>query len=361
MGAGGTARALQAAILIAMVVLAGGTTPQALGEEGASAAAPRLVEVTDAVLASAGPSVFLDGVVRAARRARLGSGVVGTLQARPVELGGRFEAGDLLARVGNPSLEPTLAAALAEVDRLESKVARQSDDLERLERLRKRDLVASEEVDRARSDLAVLAAGLRAAEAHLSEARLAVEEAHVVAPYSGVVTAVHFEVGEFVPAGQPILEISGLENFEVVVTVPEQFLVRLRPGASVSATLPIAGIAALQGRIRQVASASGDGLFPVTVELASHEALRAGMTARIRFRLPGPPRIAVPLRAVKGNPGGRAQVFRLSRSGVVEAVEVDVVGIRDGLAVVVGDLAAGDPVAVDGSHRLRHGDLVESR
>jgi multidrug efflux pump subunit AcrA (membrane-fusion protein) len=54
-------------------------------------------------------------------------------------------------------------------------------------------------------------------------------------------------------------------------------------------------------------------------------------------------------------------VFRLSRSGVVEAVEVDVVGIRDGLAVVVGDLAAGDPVAVDGSHRLRHGDLVESR
>jgi len=75
------------------------------------------------------------GIVRASQRATLTFQVSGTLKQRAVELGQKVQAGEVLARVYNPALEPVRDSARARLDELTTGYQQAKREWERASRL----------------------------------------------------------------------------------------------------------------------------------------------------------------------------------------------------------------------------------
>jgi len=89
---------------------------------------------------------------------------------------------------------------------------------------------------------------IRAAQADADAARQALAQADwrlgqraIVAPLAGRVNDTYFVVGDFVPAGSPVVSLLPVPNVKVRFYVPEPMLGRLRPGQTVSFTCDSCG------------------------------------------------------------------------------------------------------------------------
>jgi RND family efflux transporter MFP subunit len=203
-------------------------------------------------------------------------------------------------------------------------------------------------------------AGARAeaARAALAAAREAVAYAELRAPFAGRVAARPANVGDLATPGTPLLQIEGVDGFELRASLGAAEAAAFAPGSRVQAAVD--GVATpLTGTVRSV-SAAGDPLthrFELRADLPALAGLRSGLFARLA--LPGEPgdeRLVVPGAAVfsRGGltgvyvlDGGRARLRWVAagaatggeaevRAGLVagERVVLDPAGLEDGAAAV---------------------------
>jgi len=306
-------------------------------------------------------SARLSGVTRARHRARLAFETGGRLVARTVEAGGRFRAGQVLARLDARPLDNAAASAEAAVAEIAARLDQQVRERERTHRLFDAGAATREEVEQVDARVVALRAVSEAAAARLREARRSSAEGVLVAPFDGTVVAVGLQPGEFASPGATVLEVAGDGAVEVEVEVPETFVDALRPGEAVRVRLPFAGREVAGTVATRGAAAGGVGrLFPVVVALDPAAAVLAGMTAEIEVVAGGAETLSVPLSAVLNPGGARPAVFRVV-DGRVERVDVELGGIVGDRVAVSGALAAGDQVVVAGAAMLADGDRVEVR
>ncbi len=81
--------------------------------------------------------------------------------------------------------------------------------------------------------IAAQAAAVRAADARVEQARWTVKQKRITSTRDGLVYDVVFRVGEWVPAGQPVVRLLPPENVKVRFFVPEPVLATLRVGLPV--------------------------------------------------------------------------------------------------------------------------------
>ena len=340
-------RALLAALVLATVGLVI-ASPESNAESPPTGETrePRAVRVASVTVADASRESRFSGVTRAAERAQLGFTVSGRLVERPVELGDRVAEGDLLARVDRAPLRHRAEAAQAAVDRIEAQLAHSRKTQRRVSTLADSATVSEASRDEASSAVAVLEASLASAKVELAEARRLVQEATLRAPFDAVVSEVRAEAEEFVVAGSPVIVLAGVAAIEVEVEVPESLLPELAAGRAVRVAIPGLGRRSVGGTISAVghAAPTRGRLFPVVVQLDADPDVVAGMAAELVLDLDaGPPKgagvgasasaMAVPIEAVI-NPGGMHPALVRVRDGVTEELEVEVVGVRDALAIV---------------------------
>lgn len=318
----------------------------------------RPVRVAQVAVGSDTETLRLSGVTRSVRHARLSFSLPARLALRPVEVGDRVAAGDLLARLDDREYVLAARAAEAAAEELDVRLTQSERDLDRVQRLVDARAATTEELERTAAAAAALLAARDAAEARVAETRRLVEESVLRAPFAGTVTAVAVEPGEWVSPGSPVVEIAGDGAVEVLVEAPESVYRRLAVGDAVRVELPFLGSFGA-GTIAQVASAAGPGrLFPVEVTLDPDPRLAPGLTADVVFGFETGPETSVPLRAVV-NPGStQPLVFRIA-DGVAAAVPVELGRVRGDRVAVIADLGSDDLVAVSGHTALRDGDPVE--
>lgn len=310
------------------------------------------------------------GVTRAAQRGELTFQVAGTLAQRP-DIGARFAAGDTLATIYNPQLEPAADAATQQLEELRSRLAQARRDVERVARLHASDAATDEELERTRSALTQLQAAEQTAMAQANQARRMLAETRLVAPFDGTVSQVYVDSGEFITPGRPVLAVSGEHHLEVEVALPESLALTRRVGERADVRLPFVD-RTVEGRIAEIASAApGVGrLFPVVVSIAA-DGLRAGLTAEVLVPTATGPVLTVPLRAVVDPGGGEPRVYRLVGAGSdgagpdsdgsgarAERVVVTVGDILGERVVITSGLANDDTVIVSGLARLIDGASV---
>ncbi len=156
---------------------------------------------------------------------------------------------------------------------------------------------AQAEVDRARASLELLSAGARAedvavAETHvaqaelaLSQARSAVENAGLRAPFAGTVGELRVREGEMVTPGAAVVTLGDISEFKVETTdLNEIDIYLVEVGQEVDLTfdaLPERSIRGVVTRIAPMASLEQGGTnYTITVELEEQDpGLRWGMTA----------------------------------------------------------------------------------
>ena len=95
----------------------------------------------------------------------------------------------------------------------------------------------SQEAAVANSQIAAAAAELESAHAALRLAEIALENAHVRAPFDGVVVRRLAEVGEYVTTGEAMIRLLDDQNLEIEAKIPTNRIAGLRPQARMRAEI----------------------------------------------------------------------------------------------------------------------------
>lgn len=205
----------------------------------------------------------LDGRVEAKRRLPLAFAVGGQIEKICVQTGQQVKAGELIAVL----------------EHQEALLARE------------------------KASLAVQAAQLgpeaekRRAKLTLAEAELAVERAHLRAPFPGVVANLQVEENQFVSPGQPIAILLDTTGYVVRAKVSERDLPRLKVGQDVEVEIDALPNEKLTGTLVELGAeaAAGDqpvsrgSLLPVTIALPQHPGLLSGLSAQADILVPRAP------------------------------------------------------------------------
>ncbi|MDJ0840765.1 MAG: efflux RND transporter periplasmic adaptor subunit [Acidobacteriota bacterium] len=299
------------------------------------------------------------GVLRAADRASLSFTLHGRMVTRSVDIGDRVEKGQVVAQLDKQPYINALEGARSNLAELKARQAQSRRDLERVRRLVAEKAAPVEELEKVGSGSESLAAAIEAATAQVAEAERQLKETQLPAPFSGVVTRVYLEPGEFAQGGRPVLALSGKDDLELEVEVPESVLMTLKPGGEAEVLLPMSGDRSVRGRVASVGrAASGPGsLFPVIISLDAGN-LVPGQTAELLLDLSERDQLTVPIQAVFNPGGSQPRVYRV-RNGIANRIPVKVGRVVSQKVTVNGELEAGDQVVTGGFFGLTDNEQVE--
>lgn len=130
--------------------------------------------------------------------------------------------------LGAPLFALEAERELAAVGEAEQRTRAAQAQLQRQIQLRQKGLSSVEQVDVARTQE-------QAAQAQQVQARWQLAQKSIVAPAAGSVQDIYYRVGEWAPAGAPVVSLLPPQNRKLRFFVAETELGRLRPGASIRA------------------------------------------------------------------------------------------------------------------------------
>ncbi|MBL4683618.1 MAG: efflux RND transporter periplasmic adaptor subunit [Nannocystaceae bacterium] len=299
------------------------------------------------------------GQLRAVRRAGLASTVGGRLQRRPVAVGDVVRSNQVLAHLDSRQFRHGRTSSTARLAEIRANLSLARLDLGRAQRLHTQRELPTADRDAEATTVEALTAREKAARTAVSEQRRLVRESSIRAPFDGIVSAVHFEPGEIVPPGSPVVTLVGNNDLEIEIELAEATRAALHVGDRVGVSLPLIE-RDVQGSIVSLGhAANGVGhLFPVLVALDRDASLAPGMTAEVHFAKQATALLSVPVSAVVSPGAANPSVF-VVREGRLERVAVEVIELTHASALVRGPLVAGELAVTGGHSALAPHDAVE--
>jgi len=175
----------------------------------------------------------------------------GAVNEMRVDVGDRVEQGAVLAVLDRERLglerdryEALVKQQSAKLAGVRADLEKRSLELKRLEGIRKsaafsqaRYQDAIQDLAKQKGGVAEIKAQLAQAEAQLKRANIDLKDGEVRAPYPGVVSAKHTEVGAYLNTGSPVVTLINDLDIEVEADIPGNRLGGLTPGAAVRLTL----------------------------------------------------------------------------------------------------------------------------
>jgi RND family efflux transporter MFP subunit len=138
------------------------------------------------------------------------------------------------------------------------------------------------------------------AEAAVSAAGVSSDDAAILAPYDGIVTAKMSEVGDLATPGTPFLALESTGGYRVDVVLPEDLFSIVRRKQTVRIRIPSLGDRLLEGIIETIVPAADkrSRSFLVKIQLPNDRAMRSGMFARAFFKTGEKRMMLIPITAV---------------------------------------------------------------
>lgn len=161
-------------------------------------------------------------------RARIG----GIVRQISVDEGTQVEEGEEIALVVDDKIALQLDAAEAQIRALQSQLGNAQTELDRVQQLLKRGVVAQQRADQVQTQVAVLTNQVTAAEADRAVIEQSSREGKVLAPASGRVLTIPVTRGSVILAGEPVARIAGGGYF-LRLSLPERHAAEIVEGDSV--------------------------------------------------------------------------------------------------------------------------------
>jgi len=225
------------------------------------------------------------GTVRAKLRASIEAKVSGKIEKLLVAPGQAVKAGELLAELDAREIQARLDQALAVRQQAES-------DLKRFTALLEAKSVTPVEFDSAQARARVASAAVNETETMLGYTK-------IIAPFAGVITRKHADVGDLASPGKPLLDMEDSRALRLEADVPEAVVGKLALGDN----LPVR-VAALEkeltGVVSEIAPTADPGsrTFLVKLDLPDAAGLRAGQFGRVAMSVGETSALRVPASAV---------------------------------------------------------------
>ena len=290
-----------------------------------------------------------------------------------VEVGDRVRKGDLLAVLVRERLRWERQLRKAEVSQANAalKTARARIELRTLELKRLAGLRASAAFSQARFEdkrQEVVAADSAAAEAeaavimaraNLNLADIELRYATVRAPFPGVVSLRHTEVGSYLNVGDPVVTLIDDQSLEIEADVPAERIAGLTPGVGVTFSLDTKEPrpATVRAVIPEEDPLTRTRTVRFTPDFGEHTDLAANQSVTLHLPAGKARTVLTVHKDAVLNRKGKTLVFVINGDGV------EIRPVRLGQAVggrfeVLAGLRAADLVVVRGNERLRPGQKV---
>ncbi|MEJ7928360.1 efflux RND transporter periplasmic adaptor subunit [Ramlibacter sp. AN1015] len=306
---------------------------------------PVPVVVGEVVSAVDEARLALPGSGRAARSVTLYPAAAGEVAQVDFRPGQRVEAGHVLLRLDDRTQRLALDTATARLEQARKLLAR-------YEATRGTGAVPGSLIDEAASTVQL-------ARIEQQQAREALADRVLRAPFSGVVGLAQVEPGDRIALDTAITTLDDRRSIEVDFDVPEAYAARVQAGQTIAVSNPAFSGRSFEGRISALDSRVDARTRTLRARANvpnTEDLLRPGMSFQVQLALPGQPFPAVPELALQWGREG-ALVWAV-RAGRAEQVPVRSVRRVEGRVLVEGALEPGEQVVVEGVQRLRPGRRV---
>jgi len=321
----------------------------------------RPVRTVTAAKGEASETVVLTGHVQAQDEPALAFRIGGRMIERPVNVGARVEAGQVLAKLDPENELNALRSAESALTAAQGQLTYARGDFER-----QRQLLANGHTPRARFDQSQKAlqnaqSQVDNTEAQLEIARDRVSWTTLTADAAGTVTARGAEPGEVVQAGQMIVRLARQSGRDAVFDVPAQLLRSAPTDAQITVRLTDDPSVTATGRVREVAPQADPitRTFEVKVGLSDPpETMRLGATVTGSVKLESEPVIAIPASALT-ELNRQPAVWIVDPKGLTVSLRnVELLRHDPGTVVIAQGLDDGDIVVTAGIQALHPGQKV---
>jgi RND family efflux transporter MFP subunit len=295
----------------------------------------------------------LPGRVRAARRSELSFKVSGPLEKLPVEEGQVVKKGDLIAQI----LPRDFQTAINEAKARELEAEQQYN---RYKELYSKRQVSKADFDRYRASRDV-------ARAHLEDARNALKDTTLVAPFDGVIAKRYVENFQKVKEKEPIVYLQLIDKLEILINVPELMVAQFRQGGDTEVTAEFDSVPGnlYSLKVKEFSTDADPATQTYQVVLVMDQPEEAnilpGMTAKVtamsKKGTSGDSNILVPAIAVLNDADGKNYLWvfnRDSKTATKTAIELgNLAGSEN--ALIIGGLQGGEEIVISGVTKLRDG------
>lgn len=350
-------------ILVAMAVVAA-VSVAGCGSDQTAAEPDQLVKIMEVGKTNDSTAGTYSGTVKGRYESKLSFQAGGRITTRNVQLGTRVKAGDVLMTVDPKDIMQAVNQSQAQVDAAAAQLQLAEANLKRYKELYSSDAVSAADLDqfqtaydRAAAQYNQAQAGQQAQDNQLSYTRL-------TADADGVIAAVTAEVGQVVPAGQPVVTLVHDGDLEVTINVPENKLADFPVGKAVTVSFWALQNQNVSGVVREVAPMADpvSRTYEVNIALPNPpQGLQLGMTASVANvgeEQAAADAVVLPLSAIYQT-GSAPQVWVVGKDKTLSLKNVSVETFGDNSVKVKG-LQKGDIVVTAGVHKLRAGEKVRT-
>jgi membrane fusion protein, multidrug efflux system len=344
------------AMVIAIVLLVACAKPEPATEP------VRPVQLMQVKLGGTTATAVFAGEVKPRHEIDLGFRIGGKVIGRNVDVGARVTRGQSLARLDPADVALQADAQKAAVAATETEYRYAKAEFDRYENLRQQKFISESALDQKRNALDANRAKWDQARAQLSVTQNQATYATLVAPDSGVITAVSVESGQVVTAGQTVMKLAREDEREVAISVPESRIAELRSAATLGVFLWANPQRIYAARVREISPAvdAVTRTFAVRVTILDPDpALQLGMTANVVLAGGEAADAAlVPLASIYRK-GDATAVWVYDENSRTVSLRPIVVGqFREDGVIVTGGVARGEWIVTAGVHKLREGETV---
>jgi len=302
------------------------------------------------------PKLSAIGSVSAVQGAVVSAEFSGIVAEVHFENGGDAKKGDVLVRLDTSAEDAQLHSADADLE-----LARA--DLQRTRDLAARKVVSKSELDAGESKFNRL-------NAVVDQMRSNIRKKTVVAPFDGQLGIRQVNVGQMIPAGQQVVQLTALDPVYVDFSLPEQYVAQLEKGLEVHVHADALPGRDFKGKLTAVNSMVDNVTRNMTAQATLENpdrALRPGMFAKVEVLLPQKSKtLVIPGSAVSYAPFGDSvyviEKKKDSKTGkesqVLRQQFVRIGEARGDFVAVTAGLKPGETIVSTGVFKLRNGMSV---
>lgn len=287
-----------------------------------------------------------DGTVEAVHQATMSAQTSGRIAAVFFDVDDYVESGEPIVQFTDTEQQSALRGAEAALAEALARQTQTGEDYRRIAGLLESGTASKRDYDQALASRDAAVARVSAARSSVDTAKQQLEYTLVRAPYAGIVTARHVEVGEAVSVGQALMSGLSLETLRVVVHLPQQVAAKVRQFGS-AAILTDEGRVAATGLTVFPFADSASNTFTVRIDLPPGQfALYPGMFVKTAFVIGDADRLLVPAHALVRR-SEVTGVYVITASQRVRFRQVRVGNVFGNRIEVLAGLEEGERIALD--------------
>jgi RND family efflux transporter MFP subunit len=182
-----------------------------------------------------------EAVVEAVRQSTVSAQIAGRIVELRFDVGDVVKKGEVIARIDERAVSQAEAASVAQVREAQAALANARAQYERSKQLLAQKFISQAALDQAEAGYKSAAARVSALLAGAGQAATERSFATVVAPYTGVVSARHVELGEMATPGKPLLTGFDPSTLRVVANVPQAEVAAIQAVSKARVEVPSTG------------------------------------------------------------------------------------------------------------------------